>query len=83
MSLLLDRDGNLYNYDIGTDKLCNTIKCDFIAKKIINLSAHSYVLSTDGCLYIIGRMGTTIKKKLLICLLLMLCMIVIIIYFIY
>jgi hypothetical protein len=62
MSLVLDRDGLLYNYDISNNKTSGVIDCDFAAKKIINRFRSSYVSSTDGQLYIIRVEPVTIFK---------------------
>jgi hypothetical protein len=60
MSLVLDFDGNLYNYNIVNDKLSMIPDCDIRFKKIINLRSFSYALSTDGRLYSVNYMSTTI-----------------------
>lgn len=62
MSLVLDRDGYIYNYDLDSDKLSDVIDCNIKAKKILNLRMLSYVLSTDGHIYKIKYMPTKIKK---------------------
>lgn len=61
MSLVLDFNGYLYNYDVTNDKLSKILGCDMLFKKIINLTSFSYALSIDGHLYSVDYMSTTVN----------------------